>query len=97
MKIRHLSIVDVEIVEAITWYVEEETPRSAERLDNLIQDAEKEIAKQPLLHPILEDNVRVKLLNPFPYSLLYSVEESEILVIALAHQKRRPGYWRDRL
>ena len=32
----------------------------------------------------------------FPFSLIYSVEGSLIWIIAVAHQSRRPGYWRKR-
>ena len=41
--------------------------------------------------------VRKKLLNHFPYNLLYSVESDLLVVVAIAHQKRRPGYWRGRV
>jgi toxin ParE1/3/4 len=97
MTVRHLSEVDHEIVEAVEYYLLEETPQSAERFDELVQLAETQIARQPFLYPIVEGNVRVKLLTPFPFSMLYSVEETEILIIALAHHKKKPGYWRDRL
>jgi len=29
----------------------------------------------------------------FPYKLLYSVEKDHVLVIAIAHQHRKPDYW----
>ena len=32
----------------------------------------------------------------FPYSLVYSVREHEMRILAVAHQKRRPFYWRGR-
>jgi len=38
-----------------------------------------------------EKGVRKKLLNHFPYNLLYAVESDLIVVVAVAHQKRRPG------
>lgn len=33
----------------------------------------------------------------FPHRLIYLVQATELVVVALAHQKRKPGYWRDRL
>jgi hypothetical protein len=33
----------------------------------------------------------------FPYAVLYSIEDDYILIVAIAHGKRRPGYWRHRL
>jgi hypothetical protein len=97
MKVRHLSDVDREISDAISYYLAEETLQSAERLDIMIQEAEGAISREPFLFPIIDEKVRFKLLTPFPFSLLYSIEESEIIIIALAHQKRKPGYWRNRL
>jgi toxin ParE1/3/4 len=36
-------------------------------------------------------------LQPFQYDLVYVPIEGDILLIAFAHHKRRPGYWRERL
>lgn len=33
----------------------------------------------------------------FPYRVVFLEMESEILVVAVAHERRRPGYWRSRL
>jgi hypothetical protein len=36
-------------------------------------------------------------MNRFPYGLIYTATEAEILVIAVAHLHRAPEYWRTRL
>jgi len=36
------------------------------------------------------------LLDRFPYAVVYRHAPDAIEVIALAHQRRRPGYWRAR-
>jgi len=42
--------------------------------------------------------VRKKVLTGrFPFNLIYTIEPGRILIIAVAHQKRRPGYWAYRL
>jgi plasmid stabilization system protein ParE len=41
--------------------------------------------------------VRRCLLKRFPFSVVYRDEPDAIWVIALAHHKRRPNYWRNRL
>jgi len=33
----------------------------------------------------------------FPFSLIYPRRNDEVEVIAVAHGKRRPGYWRSRM
>jgi toxin ParE1/3/4 len=37
------------------------------------------------------------IFSKFPYQLVYRVEGDEIVIYAVAHQKRRPGYWRRRV
>lgn len=32
----------------------------------------------------------------FPFSIVYMVEENEIVIFAVAHFKRKPGYWKSR-
>lgn len=41
--------------------------------------------------------VRSRRVDDFPYRLVYLLQATELVVVALAHQKRKPGYWRDRL
>jgi hypothetical protein len=47
-------------------------------------------------HP-LGEGVRRCRLSRFQYGLIYTVENGDILVLAVAHLHRRPDYWRDRL
>jgi plasmid stabilization system protein ParE len=35
-------------------------------------------------------------LRRFPYSVIYQIEGEDLHVIALAHQRRRPGHWSGR-
>jgi hypothetical protein len=41
--------------------------------------------------------VRSRRVAGFPFRLAYLVQPSEIVVIAFAHDKRLPGYWRERV
>lgn len=36
-------------------------------------------------------------LRRFPYAIVYHYNQRTIQIMAIAHQKRRPGYWRDRM
>lgn len=42
-------------------------------------------------------NVRRRLVQRFGVEIDYVVNADELVVIAVFHCKRRPGYWRDRL
>jgi plasmid stabilization system protein ParE len=54
------------------------------------------IVEAPQRWPIFEEDVRRCLTRVFPYALLYSVEADYILILAVMHSHREPGYWRDR-
>ena len=41
-------------------------------------------------------SVRRWVLRRWKYVIIYSIEEYGIYILAVAHQSRRPGYWRDR-
>lgn len=48
-------------------------------------------------NPISADqNTRRLLVARFPYQIVYRIRPSEVAVVALAHLKRRPGYWKHR-
>lgn len=37
------------------------------------------------------------ILSGFPYSLIYQEMDFEFVIWAVAHHKRKPGYWKKRL
>jgi hypothetical protein len=39
------------------------------------------------------------LMKRFPYGIIYQIRENddELLIVAIAHLHRRPGYWKDRI
>jgi plasmid stabilization system protein ParE len=43
------------------------------------------------------DDVRHVYLDRFPFTLVYRTDGSDVEVIAAAHQRRRPAYWRERV
>ena len=44
-----------------------------------------------------EMGARSLLLSGFPFRLVYVPSSDEVLVLAVAHSGRKPGYWRGRL
>ena len=55
------------------------------------------LRNHPGLGQRVEKDLRRALLRRFPFSLIYAIESDAIVIVAVAHQSRRPGYWRDRL
>jgi toxin ParE2 len=50
----------------------------------------------PEAAPLVNRTVRKKLVRRFPYSVMYSIRAEGIRILAIAHQHRRPLYWRGR-
>jgi hypothetical protein len=64
-------------------------------------DALAEIERHPHRFPKTRyrtsRDIRQCRLAHFPYSIIYELHDVNGSVIAVAHARRRPGYWRDRL
>ncbi len=57
----------------------------------------EDIVAYPEMWPVVKEPVRRRVVDVFPYSLLYVVLESYVLILAVAHQSRHPEYWVHRL
>lgn len=54
------------------------------------------IRMHPDAAPEVASGVRKLALARFPYSLVYESREDSVRILAVAHQRRRPHYWRGR-
>jgi plasmid stabilization system protein ParE len=86
---------EAELNEAADFYDLEHPGLGNLFLDD-VERAIEAILQHPKAAPLVRGGVRKKPLVKFPYSLLYSVRPNEIRLLAVAHQKRRPFYWRGR-
>ena len=62
-----------------------------------IESAIRQIRDAAARYSILEQDVRRCLTKVFPYALLYTIEPDFVLIIAVMHCHREPGYWRRRV
>ncbi len=62
-----------------------------------VESAVQKIVESPFIYRILKAPFRRFLLPKFPYSIVYSIEPDHIRIIAIAHNKRKPGYWPNRV
>ena len=62
-----------------------------------VRAAIQKILHTPQRWRVLEADVRRCRVRVFPHSVLYTIERDYVLVIAVAHDKREPGYWRHRV
>jgi plasmid stabilization system protein ParE len=95
-KVTFHEAASAEVNEAAKYY-EERVPGLGLLFLAAVEEATEKVLANPEAFQLVGDEIRHKLIRRFPYSLLYVIEPDRIRVIAVAHQKRRPGYWSHRL
>lgn len=90
-----LLFAEEEIRAAFHWY-DERNPSVADAFRTEIFAAIDSLADDPMAWPADAEGVHHYILRRFPYTIHYEVSTSVVTVLALAHQRRRPGYWQDR-
>jgi plasmid stabilization system protein ParE len=96
MKAGFHSAAAEEIVETTAYY-EGEVPGLGDRFIAEVERIVEVLCDQPRIGQSVGEELRRIILARFPYSLIYSIESERIWVIAVAHHRRRPGYWQDRI
>ena len=90
-----------ELVEAAVWYRARQPGLELEFLaevDRVLPLIGSSPASFPRLLDVPENLViRRALLPRFPYAVIFMDLGTEVRVLAVAHAKRRPGYWLDRV
>jgi toxin ParE2 len=73
------------------------------RLDGLglrflsaVEQTAERISVRPEAGASLGGEFRKRIVPGFPYNIIYRVWQDYIYLVAVAHQHRRPGYWRER-
>lgn len=86
----------IEFIEATAYY---ETCREGLglRFSREVYATINRIAVRPSAWPQISANTRRCLTRRFPYSVIYEVREEDLLIIAVTHSNREPGYWKNRI
>ena len=85
----------LEYESAFEWYFAR-SRAAASRFADEIQFAIERIAEHPDRWPSGPENTRKLVLQHFPFSVVYRELTDMILIVAIAHGKRRSSYWKDR-
>ena len=96
MKVEFLSEADEEFREAARYY-ESEAAGVGLSFIATVHKAVDEIVEFPLATQAHRTDIRKKVLRHFSYNLFYAIETDTIVIVAVAHQRKRPNYWRARL
>lgn len=95
MKVGFHPAADVEFRAAASYYesrlagLGEEFIAEMEHVLTLLEEF-------PTLGSSFDSAHRRLSLRRFPFALIYRLDPEDLSVIAVAHERRRPGYWRSR-
>jgi plasmid stabilization system protein ParE len=81
---------------AMDWYAHR-SRRAAEMFLIELDRAIEQIARDPERSAADEAGTRRMLLRRFPFLIIYRKVNAGVEIIAVAHGRRRPQYWRERL
>lgn len=84
-----------EYLTSLNWY-RERSPVAAANFESAVAGAVDRIKDAPERWPVYFEQFRRYTLHQFPFGIVYCDLGTNILVLAVAHAHRRPGYWRDR-
>lgn len=96
MKVTLAAEAQQELIEGARYYAREGGVELGQAFITEFERTKQLLAGFPQLGVVWRDSIRRLPMRRFPYGVVYCIVGSEIRVLALAHQRRRPGFWRAR-
>ncbi len=84
-------------MDAVDFYISEGGSDAAQGLVEEVRRLASVLAAWPKLGRPAGQNARVIPLKHYPFSVVYRIDRGEILILAVAHHSRAPGFWRRRV
>jgi plasmid stabilization system protein ParE len=81
--------------EAAAWYAERSVRAAARFLDELDRLIDL-IADLPNRFQVFDGELRRAVFRRFPFYIVFRADDLDVVVLAVAHGKRRPRFWQDR-
>lgn len=91
-----LPPAEEEMIAAAQYYQQQSAGLGSEFLSE-VERTVAAILAHPEAAPKVKKKIRRRLLKRFPFGVLYAVAADEVVIVAVMHLRRRPGYWEDRL
>jgi plasmid stabilization system protein ParE len=95
MIIEFLEEAEIELFEAAAWYESKETGLG-KRFRNEVAHVLDRIAEDPMLWREHPNGYRRVNCPVFPYYIPFFIRRDKIIIAAVAHEHRKPGYWKSR-
>ncbi|HSA68292.1 MAG TPA: type II toxin-antitoxin system RelE/ParE family toxin [Burkholderiales bacterium] len=95
MKLEFHPQAEEEFLEAVSYY-EVRMPGLGERFAAEVRTAGALLLEYPEIGQAMSQELRKLVLDRFPYYLIYNISFETVYIVAVAHERRKPGYWETR-
>jgi toxin ParE1/3/4 len=85
-----------DLLDAFHWYQAKQHGLGHEFRFSVNESLSK-LAAYPGIYPRVHLHVRRALIRRFPFGIFYFIEETSVIVLAVAHARRDPGNWKARI
>ena len=93
---RFAEAAKLELIQEVEFYENKEAGLGARFLASI-----REVVSRAILYPLTgslyRKNTRRLLVKDFPFAVIYRSHTDGIVIFAVAHLSKRPGYWRSRI
>ena len=93
--VRYHEAAEAELLDEI-GYLELRAKGLGRRFFAEVRRTEKLIAQFPDSGEEIRPGIRKSMVRKFRHWLVYTIEKDGLLILAVAHESRRAGYWVDR-
>ena len=97
---RILQEAEAELLAATHWYEDRQEGLGTDFYQQVLKTM-RVVGNEPQRFSVYEGaklrrKLRRALVERFPYTVIFEIRESEILIVAIVHTSRRPGFWQSR-
>lgn len=93
--IRYHLLFNCDVIEAANWY-DRRSNGLGDAFCDAVRSAVDAILLDPNRHPEIEDGVRYRRVQRFPYLVLFELTDFEIALLTVVHTSQSPDRWRGR-
>jgi mRNA-degrading endonuclease RelE of RelBE toxin-antitoxin system len=94
--VRFHRLATREAYAASSWY-RERSANASSKFRRAVNAATTQIIENRATHSLEDSDFRYVRVKNFPYRLIYRIEDARnVFIVAVAHDRRRPGYWARR-
>jgi plasmid stabilization system protein ParE len=94
-RIQSNELASAEFEAAVRWYEERRRGLGVEFFD-AVSLTMALVAERPEIGTLISGSTRRVVVSRFPYQVVYHLSPADITIVAVAHLKRRPDYWKTR-